>query len=199
MNILEDVDKEKTKYPVIIQKVQNPDKPIVRLAKLEIYKNKPKKENVEKKNVKLPFHYSSKCIKKIEKLKASIQKTKDEEKNKIDEEAINEQYDKIFNENLIDHLLYFFTCILLNYQEYIRIKYEKINVSNQIKGNTEIYKRPDGIEKKFLNNELNINDMFNIYSFINNAPSLDRNFYEQFFRTKIFFHFIKRKIFLNSR
>ena len=195
MNILEDVDKEKTKYPVIIQKVQNPDKPIVRLAKLEIYKNKPKKENVEKKNVKLPFHYSSKCIKKIEKLKASIQKTKDEEKNKIDEEALNEQCDKIFNENLIDHLLYFFTCILLNYQEYIRIKYEKINVSNQIKGNTEIYKRPDGIEKKFLNNELNINDMFNIYSFINNAPSLDRNFYEQFFRTKIFFHFIKRKIF----
>ena len=37
--------------------------------------------------------------------------------------------------------------------------------------------------------------MFNIHSFINNAPSLDRNFYEQFFRTKIFFHFIKRKIF----
>jgi hypothetical protein len=37
--------------------------------------------------------------------------------------------------------------------------------------------------------------MFNTNSFVTNAPSFDRIFYEKFLKTKIFYHFIKRKIF----
>jgi hypothetical protein len=37
--------------------------------------------------------------------------------------------------------------------------------------------------------------MFNTLGFINNTPALDRPFYEKFFKTQIFFNFIKKKLF----
>ena len=192
-NFLNDLDKEKQVKTIIKIITQNPEKPIVRLAKLDTYKNKQKKENPEKKNIKLPFHYSSKCIKR---LGATLAKIREENlKQNKEKEIETKELDKIFNKEIINNFLYFFTCILLGYQEYIKIKYEKIKVLNQNKDIIEVYKRPDDIEKKFINNQLDITDMFNTNGFINNAPAFDRLFYEKFLRTKIFYHFIKKKIF----
>ena len=192
-NLSEYFSKDKPNDPAIIINTRSPDKPIVRLAKLDIYKNKPKKENVEKKSIKLPFHYSSKCIKQIERLISSSIQTKNNEKNnKKNEVTFEEENDKKFNDEIIKIFLYFFACVLLNYQEYIQIKYEKVKVKvSNIIGR----KRPDDIEQKLLDNELDINKMFNTNSFVTNAPSFDRIFYEKFLKTKIFYHFIKRKIF----
>ena len=191
-NFLSDIDKEKSINSIIITKTPNPQTPIVRLVKLDINKNKSKKENAEKKNIKLPIHYCSKCIKRLGPL---IQTKMKEEKIKNKGILSDEIKDYICNKEIINNFLYFFTCILLNYQEYIKIKYEKIKNLNQSSEINETYKRPDDIEKKYLNNELKITDMFDIVRFINDAPGLDRPFYENFFKTKIFYDFIKKKIF----
>ena len=118
-----------------------------------------------------------------------------EENKKQNKEKQTKERDKKLNEEITNTFLYFFTCILLNYQEYIIIKYEKNPFPNQTKDNIDFYKRPYGIEKKYINNDLVLTNMFNTYGFINNAPALDRPFYEEFFKTKIFYHFIKKKIF----
>ena len=190
-NFLDEIDKDKSTDSIIITKYQKPDEPIVLLAKLASYKNKQKKENPEKKIIKLPIHYCAKCTKRL----GPLIKTKiREEKIKKNRELLLEEMDEILNKEIINNFLYFFTCILLTYQDYIKIRYEKPKAPNQGKDNTEIYKIPDNIKEKLLNNELDINYIFNINSFINNASSFDILFYEKFFRTKIFYNFIKKKI-----
>ena len=191
-NFLDEIDKDKSIDSIIITKYQKPDEPIVLLAKLASYKNKQKKENPEKKIIKLPIHYCAKCTKRL----GPLIKTKiREEKIKKNRELLLEEMDEILNKEIINNFLYFFTCILLAYQDHIKIKYEKPKALNQGKDNSEIYKIPDDIREKLLNNELDINDMFNINGFINNASSFDTLFYEKFFRTKMFYNFIKKKIF----
>ena len=71
-NFLNDIDKEKNINSIIITKTSNKQLPLVQLTTLSIYKNYFKKESSEKnteqnkKSVKLPIHYSSKCIKRLE-------------------------------------------------------------------------------------------------------------------------------------
>ena len=57
------------------------------------------------------------------------------------------------------------------------------------------YQRPEKIEEQYANNELKTNDLFKIADFIANIQSIDRPFYERFFKTKVFFNFIQKKIF----
>ena len=202
-NFLNDIDKEKNINSIIITKTSNKQLPLVQLTTLSIYKNYFKKEPTEKnteqnkKSVKLPIHYSSKCIKRLEPLILTKMK---EERNKKGRDLSPNEKDKICNKEIIDNFLYFFTCILLNYQEFIKIKYEKVKTPLQSSldlsfDKDNMYKRPEEIESKFLNDELKINDMFNTLGFINNTPALDRPFYEKFFKTQIFFNFIKKKLF----
>ena len=204
-NFMKDIDKEKNNNTSIITKSTNTQMPLVQLSSLTYYKKNNKKENSDKSNetkknkIKLPIHYSSKCIKRLEPIILSKMK---EEKAKKKEELTPKEKDQICNREITDNFLYFFTCILLNYQEYINVKFEKIKIPN-IKNNPEtsqnkeniIYKRPEDIEYKYINDELKINDMFNTSGFIDSTPTLDRPFYEKFFKTKIFYNFIKKKLF----
>ena len=191
-NYLNEIEKDRNSKSIIIKKRSNIETPLVQLAKLALYKERYKKlaseKNVEqnKKQTKLPIHYSSKCIKRLEPLIISKMK---EEKNKKNKELNQVEKEKICNKEIVDNFLYFFTCILLNYQEYIKIKFEKDDSKENI------YKRNGDIENKYLNNELTLTDMFNTLGFITNMPTLDQEFYHKFLRTKIFFNFIKKKIF----
>ena len=203
-NYLNEIEKERNTKSIIITKRLNVETPLVQLAKLVSYKNMYKNLSFEKiseqnkKQTKLPIHYSSKCIKRLEPL--IITKIK-EEKIKKNRELNKSEKEKICNKEIIDNFLYFFTCILLNYQEYIKIKYEKFNnpqLDFLADKDIIIYKIPKEIEDKYLNDELKITDMFNTSGFISNTPTLDHDFYEKFLKTKIFFNFIKKKIFPKS-
>jgi len=57
------------------------------------------------------------------------------------------------------------------------------------------YFRSPELEKKYYTNSLTINDLFNCNLFIDEMPLLDKPFYTKFFTTKIFFNFMKKKIF----
>ena len=203
-NFLNDIDKEKTINSIIITKESNMQKPLIQLTQLSKYKDIYKAisdKNMELKirNIKLPIHYSSKCIKRLEPL---INTKLKEEAKKNNRELTIKEKDQICNKEIIDNFLYFFTCIFLNYQEYC-IKYEKVKTPLPNLNTSEIpqdkdtiyFKRPDKIEEQYTNNDLKINELFRIVDFIANTPSIDRPFYERFFKTKIFFNFIKKKIF----
>ena len=194
-NFLKEMEKEKNIKSIIITKSSNSQKPLVQLEKLSKYgkKNNNTEQN-NKKQIKLPIHYTSKCIKRLEPLINTKMKEEIAKKNR---ELTQEEKDQICNKEIIDNYLYYFTCILLNYQEYINIKYEKVKSPQKENIDTEnfIYKRPDSIESDYMNNELKISEMFNISGFISNSGALDKPFYEHFFKTSIFYNFIKKKLF----
>ena len=202
-NFLGEMEKEKNINSIIITKASNKQLPLVQLTKLALYKKFLGNENTDKnvepknKNIKLPIHYSSKCIKRLEPLIS----TKIKEERIIKNRALTTaEKERICNKEIVDNFLYFFTCILLNYQEYIKVKYEKVKVPSQSNldpnmDKDNIFKRPLDIENQYMNNELKIVDMFNTLGFIANTPALDRPFYEKFLKTQIFFNFIKKKLF----
>ena len=199
-NFLNDIENKKTSNYIIKTKFSNSQTPLVQLTHLSNYKNKSKKETSDKnlKITKLPIHYSSKCIKRLEPLIISKLKERREIAQKNNKELKSEEKDQICNKEVVDNFLYFFTCILLNYQEFFKVKYEKIknpnNDSSSDKDNIA-FRRPEEIEMKNIRNELIINDMFNTTGFIANTPALDRPFYEKFFKTQMFYNFIKKKLF----
>ena len=203
-NFLNDIEKEKIINSVIITKELNMQKPLVQLAQLAKYRDmykalSDKNMEIKLRIIKLPTHYSSKCIKRLEPLINNKIKEEKKEKNR---ELTLEEKEQIINREIVDNFLYFFTCILLNYQEYC-IKYEKFktpipNLSSSeipLDKDTTHYKRPPTIEEHYTNNNLNILELFRVVDFIANIPSIDRPFYERFLKTKIFFNFMKKKIF----
>ena len=211
-NPLNSTEKDKLKFPVVTVLKANKKKPLIKLDQLKNYgvdKNKNSENNIQekKKPAKLPIHYRGKCIKRLEPLISSkIKEASSKKKNLSTSEK-----DRIFNNEIIENFLYFFTCILLNYQEFC-IKYDQIKncvVLNDSK-NSDSYRameslteeefnycfeRKKELEEKYITNKLTINDMFNCAGFIASIATLDRLFYERFFQTKIFYNFIKKKIF----
>jgi hypothetical protein len=210
-NPLNSSEKDKLKFPIITTLRPNKKKPLIKLDQLKnndfnINQNTEKNAQEKKKPTKLPIHYSGKCTKRLEPLiSAKIKEASSKNKTL----SANEK-DRIFNNEIIDNFLYFFTCILLNYQEFC-IKFDKIKkclVFNDSKNDNSpyteslaeeeynyCYERKAELEEKYIMNKLTINDMFNCAGFIAATPTLDRQFYEKFFRTEIFFNFIKKKIF----
>ena len=97
-NYLNEIEKDRNSKSIIIKKRSNIETPLVQLAKLALYKERYKKlaseKNVEqnKKQTKLPIHYSSKCIKRLEPLIISKMK---EEKNKKNKELNQVEKEKI--------------------------------------------------------------------------------------------------------
>ena len=190
--IINTQEKDPLTYPVITTVKANKSKPIVKLEELnnmninEENNNYVRQESMErKKSIRLPIHYSGKCCKKLE--VSTLKKFKETLGKKNQKDLTDVEKDKIFNNEIIENFLYFFTCILLHYQDYI-IKYN----FNQ---NDKTYNRNVETDEKNYYHNLKINDMFDCVGFINATPYLDRPFYARFFETKIFYNFIKKKVF----
>ena len=195
--------------------------------KIDSIHNIENENSQEKRKLTLPMHYFEKCTKRLE--KNTLEKFK-EYSNKIKNKKplTLEEKEYIFNNEIRKTFIYFFSCILLRYQSFC-VKFEKnievllnqenqnINKNNSLLDSTIItnakldtsagskdfdffLERNPELEKKFILNKLEINDIFNSKNFIeeNDTPKLDRPFYKQFFETKLFFEFIKKKIFPNS-
>ena len=212
-NPLNSSEKDKLKYPVISTLKANKKKPLIKLDQLKNYgveKNQNIDKNIQekKRSPKLPIHYFGKCSKRLEPLISS--KLKEASSKNKTKNLSSFEKDKIFNNEMIENFIYFFTCILLNYQEYC-YKFDKIKKclifnESQVDNNgyveslseeeyNYLYERKSMLDEKYNMNKLNINDIFNCAGFIAMTPTLDRPFYEKFFQTKIFFNFIKKKIF----
>ena len=180
--------------------------------KEEEEKNKEKvNDNTQDdKKIKLPIHYYVKCCKRIEtnseaKFKEARSKIKEQGKDKnMFFKLLEEEKEKIFSDELTENFLYFFTSIFLHYQEYCT-KYQFEYVANdepsistrKISASYRdgSYSRSPELEKKYYTNSLTINDLFNCNLFIDEMPVLDKPFYTKFLQTKIFFNFMKKKIF----
>jgi hypothetical protein len=166
-------------------------------------------DEIEIKKIKLPVHYYVKCCKKFEnnletRLKELKSKMKDMEKDKNSSAKLFEkEKEKAFNDEITEIFLYFFTSIFLHYQEFcVKFRFLYDTVDNGVmptskKGNSKIgkYARSEELEKKYYTNKLTINDLFSCDLYIDEMPSFDRPFYIKFLKTKIFFNFMKKKIF----
>ena len=227
-NLINSNEKEKTKSPVIFNIRPNNSKflkisektinnSIYEIKELYLKRknmigmNKEEEKiddkNETEKKIKLPAHYFSKCCKKIEnnlenKFKELKIKYKEQEKDKnIYNNIIELEKEKIFNDEITEIFLYFFTSIFLHYQEYCA-KYQYVYDSNYSESVSKIiigkggnYFRDKELEKKYYTNKLTINDLFNCDLFIDEMPYLDKPFYTKFLKTKIFYNFMKKKIF----
>ena len=212
-NPLNSSEKDKLKYPVISTLKANKKKPLIKLDQLKNYgveKNQNIDKNIQekKRSPKLPIHYFGKCSKRLEPLISS--KLKEASSKNKTKNLSSSDKDKIFNNEIIENFIYFFTCILLNYQEYC-YKFDKVKkclIFNDSQGDNNgyleslseeeynyLYERKADLDQQYNMNNLNINDIFNCAGFIAMTPTLDKPFYEKFFQTKIFFNFIKKKIF----
>ena len=179
--------------------------------KEEEEKNKEKEyDNDDSKKIKLPIHYYVKCCKRIEtnseaKFKEARSKLKDQGKDKnMLLKLLEEEKEKIFSDELTQNFLYFFTSIFLHYQEYCtKYQFEYVANDGQTMSSRKFsstyrdgnYFRSPELEKKYYTNSLTINDLFNCNLFIDEMPVLDKPFYIKFLQTKIFFNFMKKKIF----
>ena len=97
--------------------------------------------------------------------------------------------------------LIFFLSVLLHYQEFCFKLKKKENKNERVKEIfviNKIYEKDDIIEGKYIENKLDINDIFKINDFINTIPQNDKLFYSFFLNTRLFFDFMKKKIFPNS-
>ena len=157
----------------------------------------------KKKTINLPRHYFEKCVRKLEKeVNEKIKELQTKNKNKkINNIEIKEEKENIFNNEIREKFLYFFSCILLKYQEYC-VKFEKkIYEDKDKEGNIiekEFGERNYKLEQKYYLGNIKLSDIFNCEEFIDSIPSLDREFYNIFFKTKIFYNFIYKKIFPES-
>ena len=143
--------------------------------------------------LKLPIHYHVKSMKKLEaNLAAKFKDIKINSNTSVRSSLIKQnisaleiEKERLFNIELTENIFYFFICITLHYQKYTI----KFDISNKN------YFRNEKIEKKFITDTLSIYDIFDVKGYINNMPSSDRSFYARFLETKLFFNFLKKKIF----
>ncbi len=202
INLLNSEDKENLQYSVFTSLKADENKPLIQIDEIEgdsFNKDKIDSEEINiKKNTNLPRHYFEKCARKLE--RDITEKIKEIPKNK---KTINisQEKENIFNNEIRENLLYFFTCILLKYQEYC-VKFEKkIYEDKDIDGNIiekEFGERSYKLDEKYYTGNIELNDIFDSKEYIESIPSLDRDFYKVFFKTKIFYDFIYKKIFPES-
>ena len=179
----------------------------------------------EKRKLTLPMHYFEKCTKRLEKntlekFKEYSNKYKGkkplslEEKENIFNNEIRKTFIYFFSCILLRYQSF---CVKFEKNIEVLIKQEDNSNSNcnnilldatmitnaklENSGGSKDFdfflERSPELEEKYLLNKLEINDIFNSKNFIeeNDTPKLDRPFYKQFFETKLFFEFIKKKKF----
>ena len=193
-------------YSIFTSLKADENKPLIKIDEDEHegYNIKKEKENDDiniKKNISLPRHYFEKCVRKIEKdISEKIKDIHSKNKNK-QIKNLNKEKENIYNIVISENILYFFTCILLKYQEFC-VKFEKkIYEDRDKEGNIiekEFGERNVKLDEKYYIGNIQLNDIFNSKEFIDSVPSLDRSFYSIFFKTKIFYNFIYKKIFPES-
>ena len=204
-SLLNSNEKDSLGYSIFTYIKFDENKPLIKFDQFEqnVYLNDKNETKLihEKKKINLPRHYYEKCCRILE--KNTHEKLKEiESKNKNQNiKVINKLKKNAFNKEIRDGFLYFFSCILLKYQEYC-VKYEKKIYEAQDKvGNIiekEFEERSLQLDEKYYMGNIELNDIINVEEYINSTPSLDRPFYRVFFNTKIFFNFILKKIFPES-
>ena len=151
----------------------------------------------EKKGINLPRHYFEKCVRKLEKdFSEKIKEAQSKNKNK---KLTNTEKANIFNNEIKENLLYFFSCIFLKYQDFcVKYKEKKIYEIKDKQGNSydKIFgERDTELDKDYYMGNIKLNKIFKCKEFIDSIPSLDRPFYRIFVETKVFFNFIYKKTF----
>ena len=188
-------EKEKTMNSPIIIFNSDKSKPILKLDQIFSYYNENIQDKIDeskKQQVVLPLSLKDKCKKKfIENIEKNISYIK---KNNIN----TKQSKKIICEELYETIFNFFVNILLHYQEFcfklkIKDKIEKNKNDESLFG--QKYEKDELLEQKFIENKLDINDIFKINDFLNIIPQNEKLFYSFFLNTKLFFDFMKKKIF----
>ena len=172
-------------------------KPILQLNQIFAYYNENNREKIEepkKQKISIPFNVKEKTKKKftdnIETLFFNIKK-----------KSNKNQYNKIVCQELYETFFNFFLHILLHYHEFC-FQFKKKDKSEKIKNDNSVieinYEKDDIIEQKYIENKLEINDIFKINEFLNIIPQNEKLFYSFFLNTKLFFDFIMKKTFPRS-
>ena len=202
-NIINSEENDILKFSIFTSVKADENKPLIRINESSGNSFKEDEKDFqkinEKKNINLPRHYYEKCLRRLE--KEVLEKVKDISKNKNKLNDLEKEKEDIFNNEISETFLYFFSCILLKYQEYC-VKYEKKEYADKDKeGNIvvkEFGERNCKLDQKYYMGKIELNDIFDSKEFIDSIPSLDRAFYNVFFETKIFYNFIFKKIFPDS-
>ena len=182
-------EKSKSNLPVVITIKSDPEKPILKMDQLISYYSESNQREIKKKEVKkitLPIHYKEKTRKKfIDSVDLRVKETLNKQKKK---KLNKNELEKIISEELSDCMLNFFVNIFSHYQDYCLKSIKKKDSQNE-------YEKDDILEQKYNENKISINDLFNCDGFVNSVPQLDKNYYAHFLKTKIFYYFMKKKIF----
>ena len=211
-NIVNSKEVGNLKYSNISSLKADENKPLIKINEYSgnsFIIDKKESEDINiKKSINLPRHYFEKCARKLEneiadkmkeKLKTLNSKIIYTKKEKEKEKELKKE--DIINNIIRDNILYFFTCILLKYQECC-VKFEKKKYEDKDKdGNIvtkEFGERNIKLDEKYYRGNIKLNDIFNCKEFLNTIASLDMDFYNIFFKTKVFFNFIHKKIFPES-
>ena len=202
-NIINSEEKDKLGNSIFTYLKADENKPLIIIE--EVGGNSYEKDKIDSKNindakvVNLPRHYFEKCARKLE--KDTLEKFKEIQYKNKSKKVNDKEKENIFNYEIIDNILYFFSCILLRYQEFC-VKYEKKIYEDKDKdGNVvakEFGERNINLDEKYYMGNVELSDMFDCKKFIDSIPLLDRPFYKVFFKTKIFYNFIYKKIFPES-
>ena len=201
-SLLHGQEMDPLEYQVFTSIKFNENKPLIKFDQIQknVYLNDILDTKLihDKKKINLPRHYFEKCSRILEN---NIREIDSKYKNQVDKNVVETLKKNALNKEIRENFLYFFSCILLTYQEYC-IKYEKKKYEIQDKsGNIvekEFEERSLQLDEKFYVKALKINDLFDIEEFINSRPSLDRPFYRVFFNTQIFMNFMLKKMFPES-
>ena len=140
--------------------------------------NYEKNMKIQKKlfdNVELPMKYKKKLVANLSAYLNKLKNSKSAEKEERDS----------FNLTIRNEFYYFFASILMNYSDFIKFDNNNLKKYNE----NFIYKKQDF---------MNIKDIFYYSDFIDEFNKDDRVFFERFLKTKMFFHFIQKKIFPSS-
>ena len=165
------IDLEKS---IIIQTSNNNENEEIQRIILDV-PNYEKNMKIQKKlfdNVELPLKYKKKLVASLSAYINKLKNSKTTEKEERDS----------FNLTIRNEFYYFFASILMNYSDYLKFD------NNYLKKYDEnfIYKKQDFI---------NIKDIFYYSDYIDEFNKDDRLFFERFLKTKMFLHFIQKKIY----
>ena len=137
--------------------------------------NYEKNMKIQKKlfdNVELPLKYKKKLVASLSAYLNKLKNSNSAEKEERDS----------FNLTIRNEFYYFFASILMNYSDYIKFDNNNLKKYNE----NFIYKKQDF---------MNIKDIFYYSDYVDEFSKDDRIFFERFLKTKMFFHFIQKKIF----
>ena len=127
-------------------------------------------------NYTLPSGYNEKLKKKLDNFKAI-------NNNNLKYFNYNENFNKLISE---DCFYYFLISILSKYNNFLYNDEERIKTICK-----DIFCKGE--------NEIDIKDIFNVDGFLHETKSCDANFYNAFFKTKLFLDFIEKKYYNRKR